>query len=146
MTRLKTAGLPVPSPIAAYYRRTSSLTFQARILVERLTGVWSLAEYPDVADTKLWFHIGQVIRRFHDCGLDHVDLNCHNILISPTEVYLIDFDRCKLYSQEQDRGDWRSGNLQRLNRSCEKLFDFWSHSGAGLWNNLRAGYDGLTDG
>ena len=43
-----------------------------------------------------WILIGRCVRRFHDLGVCHADLNAHNILLSEESVYLIDFDRCQL--------------------------------------------------
>ena len=64
-----------------------------------------------------WVGIGRCIRRFHDLGVCHADLNAHNILLSEEAVYLIDFDRCQL----RKAGLWRDRNLVRLRRSLEKI-------------------------
>ncbi|MDX1634993.1 MAG: 3-deoxy-D-manno-octulosonic acid kinase [Marinobacter sp.] len=140
--QLASLGLPVPAPAAAYYRRISPLTYQARILVERLTGVCALAEHPGAEKSSLWVRTGEVIRQFHDAGLDHVDLNCHNILVDDGRVYLIDFDRCRLHPSAQGGGRWRMANLERLKRSCAKLFGFWSVEGDRLWQAFLTGYEG----
>ena len=59
-----------------------------------------------------------MIRRFHNEGLDHVDLNARNILIDDRDMpWLIDLDRCRL----RDPGRWQTGNLARLERSLEKF-------------------------
>lgn len=140
LARLQALGLPVPPPVAAYYRRVSAVTYKARLLVERLKGVHSLAEHPDIEDTGLWNRVGRVIRQFHDAGLNHVDLNCHNILISGNQVYLIDFDRCRLMPPGRAGSDWRAANLARLERSCAKIFPFWPEAGGRLWKQLCEGY------
>ena len=57
------------------------------------------------------------MRRFHDLGVCHADLNAHNVLLSEETVYLIDFDRCEL---RKAAGFWRDENLVRLRRSLEK--------------------------
>jgi len=46
------------------------------------------------------------------------DLNAHNILVTPGQLYVIDFDRCEL---RQPAEAWRLSNLQRLRRSLVKL-------------------------
>ncbi len=64
-----------------------------------------------------WISIGRCIRRFHDFGVCHADLNAHNVLLSEDSVYLVDFDRCEL----RRAGLWRDANLVRLRRSLEKV-------------------------
>jgi 3-deoxy-D-manno-octulosonic acid kinase len=116
--RLHRAGLPVPTPIAARYRRTGA-TYTGDIITERLPTVGSLAECLRAGALSVlsWISIGRSIRRFHDLGVCHADLNAHNVLLSEDAVYLIDFDRCQL----RGPGLWRDANLVRLRRSLEKV-------------------------
>jgi 3-deoxy-D-manno-octulosonic acid kinase len=78
------------------------------------------------------------VRRFHDLGVCHADLNVHNILLSEDGVYLVDFDRCQL----RGGGLWRDANLVRLRRSLEKLT--WGlppeRFGEADWHGLLDGY------
>ena len=67
--------------------------------------------------------IGKSIRRLHDCGGSHPDLNLQNILVCPQassvpEIVLIDFDRARVPGKGR-----RSGRreLARLERSARKL-------------------------
>jgi len=115
---LHRAGLPVPAPVAARYQR-AGLTYTGEIITERLATVGSLAQCLRTGALSIltWISIGRCIRRFHDLGVCHADLNAHNVLLSEEEVYLIDFDRCRL----RGGGLWRDGNLVRLRRSLEKL-------------------------
>ena len=112
-------GLPVPRPLAACYRRAGS-GYRAAILLERLDGVHSFAERALVAGSDApWEETGRLVARFHRVGLDHADLNAHNILFGPTgQGWLIDFDRCRLRIPATR---WREGNLARLHRSLRKL-------------------------
>jgi len=116
---LHARGLPVPRAIAACYWRQGS-TYRAAILVERLTGVHSLAERASVAgDGAPWEETGRLVARFHRAGLDHADLNAHNILFDATgHGWLIDFDRGRIRIPETR---WRERNLSRLQRSLLKL-------------------------
>ncbi|HEY6482798.1 MAG TPA: 3-deoxy-D-manno-octulosonic acid kinase [Steroidobacteraceae bacterium] len=117
--RLHRAGLPVPAPLAARYQRTG-LTYTGDIITERLATVGSLAEClaTGALSVLTWIGIGRCIRRFHDLGVCHADLNAHNLLLNEdAKVYLIDFDRCQLRRE----GLWRDGNLVRLRRSLEKV-------------------------
>jgi 3-deoxy-D-manno-octulosonic acid kinase len=116
---MRTAGLPVPVPVAACYRRAGR-TYSADLLTERLDGVRSLATRLLAGSVPLmaWIAIGRCLRRFHDEGVDHADLNAHNVLLDERgQVWLIDFDRGHL----RRPGMWCDGNLVRLRRSIEKI-------------------------
>lgn len=116
---LHARGLPVPRSVAAcYWRRGAS--YRAAILIERLLGVHSLAERAAVAGHDApWEETGRLIARFHRAGLDHADLNAHNILFDATgQGWLIDFDKGRLRIPETG---WREGNLARLKRSLIKV-------------------------
>lgn len=120
LTRMLHArGLPVPRPLAACYRRDWA-SYRAAILVERLDGVHSLAERAGVAAGDApWEEAGRMIARFHRAGLDHADLNAHNILFDAAgHGWLIDFDRSRLRTPQSR---WRERNLARLERSLLKL-------------------------
>jgi 3-deoxy-D-manno-octulosonic acid kinase len=133
------AGLPVPVPIAARYRR-SGLFYRADIITQRIENSESLAGRLAQGPLSLmqWIAIGRCIRRFHDAGVHHADLNAHNILLTPEQVYIIDFDRGTL----RKRGWWADTNLVRLYRSLEKVTllaapeSFTDED----WHSLLAGY------
>jgi 3-deoxy-D-manno-octulosonic acid kinase len=116
--RLHRAGLPVPAPIAARYVREGR-TYRGDIITERLPTVGSLVECLSLGALSIvtWISVGRCIRRFHDFGVCHADLNAHNVLLSEDSVYLVDFDRCQL----RRAGLWRDANLVRLRRSLEKV-------------------------
>jgi 3-deoxy-D-manno-octulosonic acid kinase len=82
--------------------------------------------------------MGTAIAQFHRTGVDHADLNAHNILIDASDrVHLIDFDRARL----RRPGRWRERNLARLRRSLDKL----AAGGSGRfaeadWQRLLAAY------
>jgi 3-deoxy-D-manno-octulosonic acid kinase len=113
------AGLPVPMPIAAGYRR-SGRTYTADLLVQRIPGARSLAQAVGAAPLPLatWMAIGRCLRHFHARGICHADLNAHNILLGAAEdeIWVIDFDRGSLRSP----GWWSDANLVRLQRSLLK--------------------------
>jgi 3-deoxy-D-manno-octulosonic acid kinase len=134
------AGLPVPPPVAAWYQQSGPF-YRGDIITERLPNSDSLAACLRIGALSIlnWVAIGRVIRRFHDLGVCHVDLNAHNILLGDGDsVYLIDFDRCTLRAP----GLWRDGNLVRLRRSLEKIMyslppDRFTESD---WHGLLGGY------
>ena len=116
---LHRAGLPVPAPVAARYLKMG-LAYRGDIITERLPETLSLAEGLKLGALSLlnWIAIGRCIRRFHELGVCHADLNAHNVLLGQADdVFLIDFDRGSL----RKRGLWCDANLVRLRRSLEKV-------------------------
>ena len=113
---LREKKLPVPMPFAAWYRR-EGLQYRAAILLQRLPGVQSLAALA-LQDDPPWDAAGDLIARFHRAGLDHADLNAHNLLFDGQgRGWMIDFDRSQLRIPATP---WRNANLQRLHRSLRK--------------------------
>jgi 3-deoxy-D-manno-octulosonic acid kinase len=110
-------GLPVPRPIAALYRRHGG-SYRAAILLDRLEGVRSLADRAADVDAP-WEAAGALIARLHRAGLDHADLNAHNLLFGDGgEGWAIDLDRSIVRIPATA---WRERNLARLQRSLLKL-------------------------
>lgn len=133
-------GLPVPRPIACGYRLRGRLAYQAAILMERIPGARPLSDFARVEDRQVWQKAGACIRRFHDAGVYHADLNCMNILVAD-QVYLIDFDRGALEPKGAGRAPWKQKNLDRLLRSVNKcLADIDDADREVLWQELLTGY------
>ena len=112
-------GLPVPRPVACCVTRFG-LTYEAALLTVRIPGARALASLLSAgeADEALLKRVGAMIKRFHQAGLDHVDLNARNILVDEAgKPWLIDLDRCRL----RPPGKWQASNLQRLERSVVKF-------------------------
>lgn len=64
---------------------------------------------------------GAAVRRLHDAGVDHVDLNLKNVLLRPDgQALVIDLDRCRL-GPGPAPAPVREENLLRLLRSWTKL-------------------------
>lgn len=117
LRELRGDGLPVPPPVAACYLRRGAF-YRAAILLERLRDVRSLAELA-AEGVAPWQQAGELIARCHRGGLDHVDLNAHNILFDANgQGWVIDLDRCRKRLPETG---WRLRNLARLERSLLKL-------------------------
>lgn len=119
LDELSRRGLPVPRPIAAHVIK-KGLSYRADILtacIENTRSYASMISSGDVGDGH-WENIGRTLRRFHDEGVNHHDLNAHNILIDDRQrVFLVDFDRGGL----RDRGAWTQSNINRLLRSLRKI-------------------------
>lgn len=112
-------GAPVPEPIAAYYWRTGKF-YRAAILVQFLHGIDTFGSLIESQGANApWAQCGQLISRAHRKGLNHADLNAHNIVFNQRgEGWLIDFDRSK---QQIPETEWRQSNLDRLARSIRKI-------------------------
>lgn len=119
LRELQQRGLRVPAPHAACYWR-QGWRYRAAILVERIVGARSLAQLAaEQGGSAPWMQTGALIAGFHRVGLDHADLNAHNVLFDENdEGWLIDLDRSRLRRQAPG---WRERNLARLRRSLHKL-------------------------
>lgn len=112
-------GFPVPAPVAARVVREGPL-YRGDLITRRIAAE-PMAERVSRRRLSLTTldAIGRCLRRFHDAGVYHADLNARNILLGePGEVYLIDFDRGSI---RRPRRGWQQANLQRLRRSLNKL-------------------------
>lgn len=132
--------LPVPRPIAAIYWREGPW-YYAGILLERLEGTTSLADLAAArgADAP-WAQAGTLVARLHRGGLDHADLNAHNLLFDAGgRGWAIDLDRGTLRIPATG---WREKNLARLHRSLRKLRGARSQAEVDRdYAALRAAYD-----
>ncbi|MDH3646301.1 MAG: 3-deoxy-D-manno-octulosonic acid kinase [Gammaproteobacteria bacterium] len=120
LAELYAQGLPVPQPVAARYVR-DGVFYRADLLTKRIPGTRALSE---IAAERLpgvdeWRAIGACIRRLHDEGVYHADLNAHNILLGDQydQIYVVDFDR----GRRRPGSRWKIRNLRRLNRSLHKI-------------------------
>lgn len=116
-------GLPVPKPLAAAVQPLG-LTYRADLMTARLVDALPLADYllattPQDQQQALQA-AAAVIKRFHQVGLNHTDLNPRNILINPKNLnlWVIDFDRCFL---SKPAAQTARQNLNRLHRALIKL-------------------------
>ncbi|MGC1388391.1 MAG: 3-deoxy-D-manno-octulosonic acid kinase [Steroidobacteraceae bacterium] len=141
LARLAARGLPVPVPIAARYRR-DGLSYRCDLVMLRIPDAVPLSSL--IAEAPLgesaWRAIGAAIARLHRHGVDHADLNAHNILLDRNgAVSIVDFDRARL----RNRGAWTSRNLLRLHRSLAKVSRDSPSDRFPLsaWGSLLAGYE-----
>jgi 3-deoxy-D-manno-octulosonic acid kinase len=142
LDRLREQSLPVPKPISARYQRRG-LVYRCDLITERIAGAQPLSaqlargELPE----SLWRAAGAAVARLHRAGVDHADLNAHNLLIGAGEtVSVIDFDRGRVRAP----GAWTSRNLRRLHRSLEKISRGLppQRFSPQAWERFMAGYRG----
>jgi len=141
LEELTAAGLPVPAPVAAMCQR-AGIYYTGWLMTRRITGASPLADVIESRrdDPVFWDAAGAGIRRFHDFGVIHADLNARNILVDESDrIFLIDFDRSRVRKGDSSA---YSANLRRLQRSLQKL---WPESCRDrlepCWNMLLEGYD-----
>ncbi|WP_281559225.1 3-deoxy-D-manno-octulosonic acid kinase [Thalassomonas sp. RHCl1] len=116
---LEQLGLPAPQPVA-YRVKRQGLFYRADLLSTRIQDARDLVGIlsEQSLDESIWADIGATIRRFHDHGIYHHDLNSHNILLDQrNKVFLIDFDRGE---QRTVKPSWQQANMERLLRSFRK--------------------------
>lgn len=140
LAALNQRSLPVPQPIAARYQR-AGISYRCDLITRRIADASPLSArlLLDTLPESAWGAVGAAVARLHHAGVDHADLNAHNILLDGRgEVTVIDFDRGRLRSP----GLWAQGNLRRLRRSLDKISrDLPDGRFSGTsWDRLLAGY------
>jgi 3-deoxy-D-manno-octulosonic acid kinase len=119
LARLWSEGFPVPRPVAARVT-CKGLFYRADIITAKLPAPLKLSEAlrARALAPEEWRAAGRLIRRFHEAGVCHADLNAHNIVFAAGRMYLLDFDRGRLPGHKHL---WPERNLRRLLRSLRKL-------------------------
>jgi 3-deoxy-D-manno-octulosonic acid kinase len=138
---LQALELPAPKPIAFRVTKQAAV-YKADLLSSRIEHAQDLVAALSKGELAedVWREIGKVIRRFHNAGIYHHDLNSHNILLDDNnKVWLIDFDRGE---QRAVSSAWQQANIARLLRSFEKEKNklpvfHWTKE---HWNVLLEGY------
>ncbi|MGF2736625.1 3-deoxy-D-manno-octulosonic acid kinase [Marinobacter sp. DUT-1] len=139
LNRLVGMGLPVPTPVAAWYRKGSVFLYQAAIIIERLADTTPLADLIPTLDVADWEVLGGTVRRFHDAGVRHADLNCFNVLVRDGTYFLIDFDKGRIMPGQAPE-KWKASNLERFARSIRKVAG--KSALDRVWDSFMNGYNG----
>jgi 3-deoxy-D-manno-octulosonic acid kinase len=119
-------GAPVTEPLAAVTRR-AGVGFRHALATRELEGARDLAlvlrETRGRERRRAVSAAGEAVRRLHDAGVEHADLNLKNILVREAErgpeAWVIDLDRGRLLEGLEPAA--RRRNLVRLLRSFAKL-------------------------
>ena len=142
LQQMHAAGLPVPRPVAARMQRVGFWRYRADLIVLRIAGaqdVATLLASGQALQPAQWQALGAAVRRLHDFGVYHSDLNCHNLLLDADScAWIVDFDKCRM----RDGQSWKQDNLARLLRSLRK--EATKHAGFAWreeeWALLMQGY------
>ncbi len=126
---IRSSGIPTVQPIAAVHRFILWPFYQAYFLSleilhskDLIQYFWEIGTRPSHENIafkrKMIRSAGHLLRKFHQLGFFHGDLQLKNILVAGDQLFLIDFDR----SFRKKTLSIREGmnNLLRLNRSVEK--------------------------
>lgn len=137
---LHNRGLPVCVPVAARIVRQGPV-YRADLITRRIKNArsWQDWMFESALPGDYWVALGKLLRRFHNAGLYHHDLNIRNILRTEEgKLFLIDFDRARL----RKPGGWQRANLARLLRSVRKLESKGRemHFSEACWGQLMQGY------
>ena len=160
-------GLPVPRPVAARYQR-SGLYYRCDLITERIVDAQPLSAVlaAGAPAESAWRAVGAAVARLHHAGIDHADLNAHNILVDAGgAVSVIDFDRGRLRvtsraghagleggvagtAEAGALSTWAERNLERLRRSLAKISSGLPSGrySARDWQWFMAGYRAGTGG
>jgi len=118
LTSLYAKGFPVPEPLGVCWWRNGVL-YGGTIATTQVQAT-DLATYcvQNPGDDALLHAVGSQIRRMHDLGIWHADLQVRNILVTPEKaVYIIDFDNARTMEPVPELQ--RARNLLRLRRSLK---------------------------
>jgi 3-deoxy-D-manno-octulosonic acid kinase len=119
LRRLCEWRLPVPRAVAARYSRAGPW-YRADLITEELPTRLTLAQalHSQPLEPARWRAIGRCVASLHERGVQHADLNAHNLLLgSGADVYVLDFDGGRI----QARGAWEGRVIERLHRSLRKV-------------------------
>lgn len=138
--QLRALGLPVPSPVAARVQRRG-LAYRGDLITARIPRTETLADFLAREPLPLgeWHALGALLRRFHEAGLRHDDINARNVLRDDAGgFHLIDLDKAR----RVPGGAWQARNLARFRRSLDKFLrqSAGFHFSAPDWEALEAGY------
>lgn len=126
LVRARRCGLPVPDAIAAVVeRRFGGFAYRGYLWMREISDGTPILEFledhPDVDWVPL---LASALRRLHDAGLSHPDLNLGNVLVVQRSygpaVAFVDLDRAELRDRSLGVGA-RRRSLRRLRRSATKL-------------------------
>lgn len=119
-------GVPVVEPCAAAVVWLLPGCYRSWVVTRwvedaRTLWAWAAVEREAARREHVFVAVGRALRRLHDAGATHPDLNLNNVLVRERdgrpEVFLLDFDRAQIPLASVDG----AADFRRLRRSARKL-------------------------
>lgn len=122
--RARTHAVPCAPAVGLILRRRWGGLWSGYLLSEEIPGARGLASVLAAAGPGGAFELARRavrgVRRLHDAGIVHRDLNLGNLLVRDAEIFIIDLDGARIRPAVAPAD--RLGNLFRLDRSYVKSF------------------------
>lgn len=126
---IRSSGIGTVQPVGAMHRCFLTPFYRAYLMSLEIPGAKDMVHYLQnigpqpagetlVAKRKIIRSAGFLLRKFHQAGFFHADLQLKNLLVTDGKVLLIDFDRS--YRKPSLSTGERVKNLLRLDRSVDK--------------------------
>jgi len=131
---LRELGIPTPEVVAARARRAGLVGWRLEVVTRRVPRALDLGYVLGLARegavepralARIVTALGRLVRRLHDAGFQHADLQPNNVLVAGSaleggepELWLIDLDRSRLRGRLSTRE--RRDNLRRLFRHVRR--------------------------
>jgi 3-deoxy-D-manno-octulosonic acid kinase len=121
-------GIPIAEPLGVMIETVAPGFYRSAFITRALIGMtmWEFLRADD--DAMVRAHVVELARHaidvMHNGGVQHADLNLHNLFVSKAGerliVVILDLDKARLFDGPAPRGRRRS-NFARLARSARKL-------------------------
>ncbi len=130
---IRLSEIPTVTPVAAVHQVLIPPFYRPYLLTLEIPGALNLVQYFEeggprpigealLHKRKTIRSAGLLLKKFHQAGFYHGDLQLKNFLVLNDQVFLIDFDRS--YRKPSLTSKERMKNLLRLNRSVDKWKEF----------------------
>jgi tRNA A-37 threonylcarbamoyl transferase component Bud32 len=121
---VKSAGVPTLEILAAITERKWGGWYRGYLITRYRPSATDLISYLDIEPEGERRRViiekaGEAVKKIHQAGIYHADLHLKNFLVEGERVYLIDFDKSKVFPHL--KASRKMKNLTRLDRSAEKL-------------------------
>lgn len=118
--RLRASGVPCAAVAGLVLARRAGPLWRGYLLTEEIPGAVTLDRALILGGSGLAAVAVRTVRRLHDAGVLHRDLNLKNLLAQGDTVFVIDLDGARVVPSPTPVQ--RFANLSRLDRSYVKIF------------------------
>lgn len=118
--RARASGIPCAAVAGLLLARRAGPLWRGYLLTEEIADAQTLDRALAADPRRLAQSAVRTVRRLHDAGILHRDLNLRNLLVRREEVFVIDLDGARIVPSPTPAQ--RFANLSRLDRSYVKIF------------------------